>query len=59
MPQAAAEMPALRDERNASHVESSSPAQNTPWACDPVNPAREKVTGALPAERSRSPKARA
>ncbi len=59
MPHAAAVSPAVTDDRNASQVESSSPAQNTPCACDPVNPARENVTGALPAERSRSPKARA
>jgi hypothetical protein len=59
MPQAAAVIPARTEARNASQVESSSPAQNTPWAWEPVNPARLKVTGALPSDRSRSPNARA
>src|SRR5213595_2063308 len=54
-PHADAESPANRDQRNASHVEFSSPAKNAPWAWEPVNPARLKVTGALPADSSRSP----
>ena len=59
MPDAAALRPALSDQRKASHVEFSSPAQKAPCAWDPAKPARLKVTGALPAERSSSPYAAA
>ena len=47
-------MPATIEARNAAHVESSSPAQWQPNACAPVCPARLNVTGAFPAEVSRS-----
>ncbi len=57
MPLDAADRPANIDQRNASQVEFSSPAQNAPCAWLPVKPARLKVTGALPADSSRSPKA--
>ena len=58
MPLAAADSPANIDQRKASQVEFSS-AQKAPWACEPVNPARLKVTGALPADSSSRPYAAA
>ena len=54
MPHAPAVSPAEIDARNASHVESSSPAQWHGNAAEPVKPARLKVTGSCPAERSSS-----
>ena len=45
MPQAPAVSPAMIDERKASHVESSSPAQWHGIAAEPVKPARLKMTG--------------
>ena len=52
MPLTAAERPAFTDQRKASHVEFSSPAQNAPCAWEPEKPARLNVTGAF-AVRSR------
>ena len=39
------------EDRNASQVESSSPAQCAGYAADPVKPARLKVTPSVPASR--------
>ena len=48
MPQAPAVRPAVIDARNASHVESSSPAQWQGYAAEPVNPARLNVVPGWP-----------